>query len=268
MIYQEKKYLFSFFFFWFKKKNKRRKRLHKSAVENIAKILLIVALNFSRFQTICHVKNVIERGTPWQALQKFHTEQYEVSLRQLHERIRPETKPPHALEIRVRPTAPLQMPLLWSDLEEDVQHTEAYTPETRGERGLRSGYLSTTKSDCLNHAFVVLFYLLNSFLFFFFLSFVDLSKLNQVFLFFFFSFSSLSFLLHALQCQFVFIRTLLLSCDFSPTSDWGFTLSFNPLCSNDDSRAPLGSITPEVTLRHHSDLCSIFFKNIASRIDF
>lgn len=171
MIYQEKKYLFSFFFFWFKKKNKRRKRLHKSAVENIAKILLIVALNFSRFQTICHVKNVIERGTPWQALQKFHTEQYEVSLRQLHERIRPETKPPHALEIRVRPTAPLQMPLLWSDLEEDVQHTEAYTPETRGERGLRSGYLSTTKSDRLNHAFVVLFYLLNSFLFFFFLSF-------------------------------------------------------------------------------------------------
>lgn len=190
MIYQEKKYLFSFFFFWFKKKkNKRRKRLHKSAVENIAKILLIVALNFSRFQTICHVKNVIERGTPWQALQKFHTEQYEVSLRQLHERIRPETKPPHALEIRVRPTAPLQMPLLWSDLEEDVQHTEAYTPETRGERGLRSGYLSTTKSDRLNHAFVVLFYLLNSFLFFFFfLSFVDLSKLNQVFLFFFFLF--------------------------------------------------------------------------------
>lgn len=266
MIYQEKKYLFSFFFFWFKKKNKRRKRLHKSAVENIAKILLIVALNFSRFQTICHVKNVIERGTPWQALQKFHTEQYEVSLRQLHERIRPETKPPHALEIRVRPTAPLQMPLLWSDLEEDVQHTEAYTPETRGERGLRSGYLSTTKSDCLNHAFVVLFYLLNSFLFFFF--FFLSSIFRSWTKFFFFSFSSLSFLLHALQCQFVFIRTLLLSCDFSPTSDWGFTLSFNPLRSNDDSRAPLGSITPEVTLRHHSDLCSIFFKNIASRIDF
>lgn len=88
------------------------------------------------------------------------------------------------------------------------------------------------------------------FFFFFFLSSIFRSWTK----FFFFSFSSLSFLLHALQCQFVFIRTLLLSCDFSPTSDWGFILSFNPLRSNDDSRAPLGSITPEVTLRHHSDL--------------
>lgn len=182
----EKVSLLFFFFFDLKKKNKRRKRLHKSVVENIAKILLIVALNFSRFQTICHVKNVIERGTPWQALQKFHTEQYEVSLRQLHERIRPETKPPHALEIRVRPTAPLQMPLLWSDLEEDVQHTEAYTPETRGERGLRSGYLSITKSDRLNHAFVVLFYLLNSFLFFFFSFFRRSFEVEPSFSFFLF----------------------------------------------------------------------------------
>lgn len=97
---------------------------------------------------------------------------------------------------------------------------------------------------------LILFTQLLPFFFFFFLSSIFRSWTK----FFFFSFSSLSFLLHALQCQFVFIRTLLLSCDFSPTSDWGFTLSFNPLRSNDDSQAPLGSITPEVTLRHHSYL--------------
>lgn len=104
-----------------------------------------------RFQTIYHGENVIERSaTRSPTLQKFRAEHPEVSMRQLHERVRPETKPADALEIRVRSTAPVQVPLLRSHLEEDVQHTEAHTPETRGERGLRAGHLSTAEPGRLS----------------------------------------------------------------------------------------------------------------------
>lgn len=134
--------VFSLLIFKYQKKKKKSLLRFPPVVK-----LYWMNVNFFRFQTICHVKNVIDRGTAWQTLQKFHTEQYEVSLQQLYECVRPETKSPYALEIRVWPTTAIQMSVLWFNLEEDVEHTEAHTSEARGQRGLCSGYLSATKLD-------------------------------------------------------------------------------------------------------------------------
>ncbi|XP_076383042.1 uncharacterized protein LOC117221210 isoform X3 [Megalopta genalis] len=96
------------------------------------------------FETVRRLQAAADRRPSQEILQDVRAERRhrEVPVRQLQQCFQAEAEPADAPQVRVRPAAAVQVPLLRPRLEEDVEHTEAHTSQTRGQRRLCGGHLS------------------------------------------------------------------------------------------------------------------------------